>query len=489
MASTNFIPGTVITSEWLNEVDEGIFETLPSISSTASGKGASMVGVEDSAGYWAGATQEAVNTEAGSLLVNLKSLGADITGATPADSLMAAAFALSSYVLIPAGCIISLDAPFIIPAGAVLWIGPNSTVKRRAAAASTGPVLKIQAKSASIIGSGASSIVESEKDCPDGIIRLGADSMSVDTPTDCQFNAVRNLRIRGSRWADENFPNYGKTSGSPDCGIVSCNPQISGAVVSYFHRLTDLWISGVNYCVHLQGFANANQIRDLHLERFGSSGVPGRGIFFEGAQENNIVNVWHHFAPYSTAMYFARVVGVRNYDAAWNVCMNVQSEAGSNANMVTFDANSFENIAHGTDNNGLPSSITGTQNCIQTTDSWDVPGQLTVRNVAASNNAIRLYAAAGQTANVLQIRSGAGGNLFNVDPAGNASAEVGVYAKQGIFPSSTAAVGVGWRSGAGTPEGVISAPVGSLWTRTDGGNGTTLYVKQSGTGNTGWAAK
>ncbi len=44
MASTNFIPGTVITSEWLNEVDEGIFETLPSISSTAPGKGAALVG-------------------------------------------------------------------------------------------------------------------------------------------------------------------------------------------------------------------------------------------------------------------------------------------------------------------------------------------------------------------------------------------------------------------------------------------------------------
>lgn len=49
--------------------------------------------------------------------------------------------------------------------------------------------------------------------------------------------------------------------------------------------------------------------------------------------------------------------------------------------------------------------------------------------------------------------------------------------------------GVIWTSGAGTPEGVVTAPVGSLFTRTDGGAGTTLYVKQSGTGNTGWAAK
>ena len=44
-------------------------------------------------------------------------------------------------------------------------------------------------------------------------------------------------------------------------------------------------------------------------------------------------------------------------------------------------------------------------------------------------------------------------------------------------------------TGAGSPEGSIAAPVGSVWTRTNGGAGTTLYVKESGTGNTGWAAK
>lgn len=44
-------------------------------------------------------------------------------------------------------------------------------------------------------------------------------------------------------------------------------------------------------------------------------------------------------------------------------------------------------------------------------------------------------------------------------------------------------------AGAGSPEGAQSAPVGSVWLRTDGGVGTTMYVKQTGTGNTGWAAK
>lgn len=46
-----------------------------------------------------------------------------------------------------------------------------------------------------------------------------------------------------------------------------------------------------------------------------------------------------------------------------------------------------------------------------------------------------------------------------------------------------------WTSGAGTPEGAVTAPVGSMFTRSDGGAGVTLYVKESGSGNTGWAAK
>jgi hypothetical protein len=49
--------------------------------------------------------------------------------------------------------------------------------------------------------------------------------------------------------------------------------------------------------------------------------------------------------------------------------------------------------------------------------------------------------------------------------------------------------GVLWRCGEGTPEGAVTAPVGSLFTRTDGGLLSTLYVKESGTGNTGWVNK
>lgn len=44
-------------------------------------------------------------------------------------------------------------------------------------------------------------------------------------------------------------------------------------------------------------------------------------------------------------------------------------------------------------------------------------------------------------------------------------------------------------SGVGTPESNVSAGVGALYLRIDGGASTTLYVKESGTGDTGWVAK
>lgn len=41
-------------------------------------------------------------------------------------------------------------------------------------------------------------------------------------------------------------------------------------------------------------------------------------------------------------------------------------------------------------------------------------------------------------------------------------------------------------SGSGSPEGSVSAPPGSIYRRTTGGTGTSLYIKENGTGNTGW---
>lgn len=47
----------------------------------------------------------------------------------------------------------------------------------------------------------------------------------------------------------------------------------------------------------------------------------------------------------------------------------------------------------------------------------------------------------------------------------------------------------GFYYGTGSPEAAVTAAMGSLYLRTDGGASTTLYVKTSGAGSTGWTAK
>lgn len=58
-----------------------------------------------------------------------------------------------------------------------------------------------------------------------------------------------------------------------------------------------------------------------------------------------------------------------------------------------------------------------------------------------------------------------------------------VNANEVDFPN-----GVTITTGSGSPEGVVTAPPGSLYLNDSGGAGTTVWAKESGTGNTGWTA-
>lgn len=109
-------------------------------------------------------------------------------------------------------------------------------------------------------------------------------------------------------------------------------------------------------------------------------------------------------------------------------------------------------------------------------------------------------AGAGSSPNIRALGSDAAIDLIlqpkgarPVRPVGDVTHDLGqtanrwraTYARE-FRPGAGTAI---WTSGAGTPEGAATAPIGSLFTRTDGGASTTLYVKESGAGNTGWVAK
>jgi len=91
----------------------------------------------------------------------------------------------------------------------------------------------------------------------------------------------------------------------------------------------------------------------------------------------------------------------------------------------------------------------------------------------------------------LWFEQGNTGNLMRMDPdgvtqiyaGGSPMLEIGTTYLELTNNGPTINVGTG------TPESAVTAPVGSLFLRTDGGASTTLYVKESGSGNTGWVAK
>lgn len=92
------------------------------------------------------------------------------------------------------------------------------------------------------------------------------------------------------------------------------------------------------------------------------------------------------------------------------------------------------------------------------------------------------------TANYISnlIVSSTQANIYAANPSGN---EVRMLANSTRAAIQYTPSGATISSGTGSPEGAVTANPGSIWLRSDGGSGTTLYVKESGSGNTGWVAK
>lgn len=79
---------------------------------------------------------------------------------------------------------------------------------------------------------------------------------------------------------------------------------------------------------------------------------------------------------------------------------------------------------------------------------------------------------------------------FSVGIGAGAGLGSNVWLSNNIYETLDMADGVRRVSrGAGSPETNVRGGIGSQWLRTDGGAGTTLYIKESGTAKTGWAAK
>lgn len=116
-------------------------------------------------------------------------------------------------------------------------------------------------------------------------------------------------------------------------------------------------------------------------------------------------------------------------------------------------------------------------------DAWlyrDAANVMAHRN-GTNAQAVRVYETdSGNNDEYVEISAASGTNYIKPAATGTGTAsKLDHYVTSSVFITS----------GAGSPEAAVTAPVGSLFIRTDGGASTTLYVKESGSGNTGWVAK
>ena len=79
-------------------------------------------------------------------------------------------------------------------------------------------------------------------------------------------------------------------------------------------------------------------------------------------------------------------------------------------------------------------------------------------------------------------------NTFDIGASGATRPRTGYFGTKVFSPKFEVATSVHWTSGTGSPEGAVTANIGSLYSQTDGGTDTTFWRKESGTGNTGWVA-
>ena len=167
--------------------------------------------------------------------------------------------------------------------------------------------------------------------------------------------------------------------------------------------------------------------------------------------------------------------------------LGVNAESGFTGNLMDLQVNGSSKFLVNKDGSvGMSANLTAstgsiTGNTFTTANDYYIGTKLTIRSTVNGNLTLYQHPASGF--GLLQLggttssspaikRDGAGIDIRLADDSGYG-------AIQSLYD----------RFGSGSPESVVTAPVGAVYHRTDGGAGTSFYVKESGTGNTGWIAK
>ena len=242
-------------------------------------------------------------------------------------------------------------------------------------------------------------------------------------------------------------------------GVHFFNIESGGANYEY-----DNVFKNINFEVAIGGGIRGRGVFNLYVENcylYDTSGVTGDFIYIDHSNTASPVKSRHCTLKNIFRRSSTLSVGVVDIRLVTAGCEDIQIIGGDNATITGFAVDVGSNL-------GV--ILTATRNWVITNKSTT-----TIELSTYSNKR-------GMTLGE--------GVLYTYDDTALSKAKI--TADNGLLCTGPYYVNdssIGWFSGSGTPNGTITAPVGSIYSRSDGSAGNSFYVKETGVGVNGWVNK
>ena len=324
------------------------------------------------------------------------------------------------------------------------------------------------------------------------------------TIKDCTFNGVRYAAIREWKWKNLNVVGCDFKNGTTG---IHCTPSSEGSVSSQDRDRVQS--------------NKAQHGKNKKISRCTFTSLSNVGIFFANTSLSTDTTTRHEGVDISGCEFIDCVEGIRARQVrsfkvrGCEFINNIGSRSVSfldNSEDVIVDSNIVNGGGGGNDGACLYfnacSSCVVTGNSLSNCDSRAILLTGSSSGFVISNNRISEWGKYLNNAASVVVQSGANkitisnNNIYSPGAsfAGNnyiqaTSTSVNVDILDNTFDDKMKFVenqtvgGISRIVYNGSPEGVVVSGKGSIVQRLDGGANSTLYVKESGTGNTGWVAK
>lgn len=234
------------------------------------------------------------------------------------------------------------DGTLVVTKNKMIKIQGSSVIIRLSSMSSDeNPVIWLEDEATALIGETGRSGVRSQSPTPEGVVLIGAETLSEFSKNmfQCRINSIS---VQG-------HVSGGATSGTPTHCIKINAPQYSNETACYFHRLTNIKVDNANYGISLNGFANANYLAQIFGQNLGSElDIGGALIWFNGAQETNIHGLFLHTSPNTAAIKSSTMTqpvapfGVRV--PGFNHCYGIIAEQGTGGRTLVIEDETSNNM-------------------------------------------------------------------------------------------------------------------------------------------------